>query len=301
VAGVPFVAHQLGKLAAAGVERIVLATSYHAEQFEPTLGDGSAWGVQLVYVREEEPLGTGGAIRNVAGHLASGAAEPVVILNGDILSSHSLSAQLTHHRAVDADVTLHLVEVDDARPYGCVPTDGTGRVMAFLEKDPEPVSNQINAGCYVFARRVIDEIPSGRVVSVERETFPDLLARHRVVVGHVENCYWIDVGTPESLRRASCDLVRGVASSPVYRAEGAERALAASSSAAVSADIRGGSYLDERTVVQDGAVIEASVLMPGAVVGEGARVVRSVLGEGATIDPATHLEDAVVVRPTSAG
>lgn len=294
VAGVPLVAHQLAKLAAAGVRRVVLATSYHADQFEPTLGDGSDWGVELVYVREDDPLGTGGAIRNVTAFLASGALDPVVILNGDILSSHDLRRQLTRHRDAEADVTLHLVEVADARPYGCVPTDADGRVEAFLEKDPRPRSNQINAGCYIFDRHVLDEIPAGRVVSVERETFPDLLDRGKRVVGYFEDCYWIDVGTPESLRRASCDLVLGVTTSPAYVAAPSSRLLGREVVVAPTADISGGAALGDQVRVGAGAHVESSVVMPGAEIGAGARVIRSVVGEGAVIGSTVVLEDCAV-------
>ncbi|QLQ11306.1 MAG: nucleotidyltransferase family protein [Nocardioidaceae bacterium] len=176
VGGVPFLEHQLTKLAAAGVAHVVLATSYHAEAFVPVLGDGSRFGLSLVYVRESEPLGTGGAIRNVADALSNNDDGAVIILNGDVLSGHDVTAQLADferpRNGRQVGVSLHLVEVGDARPFGCVPTDTDGRVLEFTEKSDNPVTNQVNAGCYIFRRRVIDTIQAGRVVSVERETFP---------------------------------------------------------------------------------------------------------------------------------
>ena len=104
---------------------------------------------------------------------------------------------------------MHLVEVSDPARFGCVPTDADGRVTAFLEKTPQPVTNRINAGCYVFRREVIDEIPPGMVVSVERETFPALIADDAVVMGYLDSSYWLDVGTPEAFVQGSCDLVLG--------------------------------------------------------------------------------------------
>lgn len=173
VGGVPFLEHQISRLAQAGVEHIVLATSYHAEMFEPTLGDGSRWGVRLDYVLEQEPLGTGGAIRNVADALTDDPNGAVVILNGDVLSGHDLTAQLADFRSGRSgrrvDVSLHLVEVEDARAFGCVPTDDEGRVLDFVEKSDDPVTNQVNAGCYIFRRDIIDLIPADTVVSVERD------------------------------------------------------------------------------------------------------------------------------------
>ena len=171
-AGVPFLAHQLTRAAEAGIAHVVLATSYRAEMFIEAFGDGAGLGLSIDYVHESVPLGTGGGIRNAAGLLRGGPDDPVVVLNGDILSAHDLPAQVDLHRDMSAAVTLHLVEVEDPSRYGCVPTDDAGRVTAFLEKMPNPVTNRINAGCYVFRRSVIDQIPAGRVVSVEHETFP---------------------------------------------------------------------------------------------------------------------------------
>ena len=208
-AGVPFLAHQFAKAAAAGVTHVVLATAYRAEMFAECFGDGAAFGLEISYLQEAEPLGTGGAIRNAAAGLRSGPDRPVVVLNGDVLSGHDIPAQIELHRKSDAAVTLHLVEVPDPSRFGCVPTDGTGRVTAFLEKTPEPVTNRINAGCYVFRRSVIDEIPPGRVISVERETFPGLIDSGALVMGYLETAYWLDVGTPEAFVQGSRDLVLG--------------------------------------------------------------------------------------------
>ncbi|MER6969029.1 nucleotidyltransferase family protein, partial [Streptomyces halstedii] len=137
-AGVPFLTHQLARARAAGVEHIVLATSYLAEVFEPYFGDGSSLGLHLEYVTEEEPLGTGGAIRNVASRLHSGPDEPVLIFNGDILTGLDIPALVSTHETTGADVSLHLTRVEDPRAFGLVPTDSTGRVTAFLEKPQTP-------------------------------------------------------------------------------------------------------------------------------------------------------------------
>src|SRR3954464_10778665 len=154
-AGVPFLTHMITRIRDAGVTHVVLGTSYQAEVFETYFGDGSGLGVELEYVVETEPLGTGGAIGNVASALRG---DNVMIFNGDVLSGADLRALLAAHEANDADVTLYLTTVDDPRPLGCVPTDADGRVLAFLEKDPNPVTDQINAGTYVFKRSVVDGI-----------------------------------------------------------------------------------------------------------------------------------------------
>ena len=287
VGGVPFLEHQISRLAAAGVDHVVLATSYRADLFEPVLGDGSRWGVRLDYVQEQEPLGTAGAIRNVAGALGDDPEGPVVILNGDVLSGHDLGAQLadfeTPRDGQAVDVSLHLVEVEDARAFGCVPTDDAGRVTGFTEKSEHPVTNQVNAGCYVFRRRVVDDIPAGRVVSVERETFPGLVEQGALVVGYVENGYWRDVGTPAALVAASRDLVLGEAPSPAVRRPAGGALVAERAQVDPTARVGGGSVVLDGASVGAGAVVEGSVLMSGASVAEGAEVVDCVLGPGAAV------------------
>lgn len=294
VAGVPLVVHQLAKLAAAGVDRIVLATSYHAEQFQPTLGNGEAWGVELVYVREGEPLGTGGALRNVAGLLACGPDDAVIVLNGDVVSGHDLRSQLAEHRRRTAEVTLHLVEVPDARAFGCVPTDTEGRVTGFVEKSADPVSRQVNAGCYVFARRVIDEIPTGRAVSVERETFPALVAAKRRVIGQLDPSYWRDIGTPSALCTVSADLVRGIATSPAYHHLPGRAWVATDARVDAAARVGGGSAIGPGARVSAGAVVEGSVVCSGAFVGPGSSLVDAVVGPDAVIGANVVMQEAVV-------
>jgi mannose-1-phosphate guanylyltransferase len=298
VAGVPFLEHQVSRLAEAGVDHVVLATSYRAELFEPVLGDGSRWGVRLTYVQEQEPLGTAGAIRNVAGVLGDDPEGAVVILNGDILSGHDLAAQLADFErprgGQAVDVSLHLVTVEDPRAFGCVPTDEEGRVTGFLEKSEAPVTNQINAGCYLFRRRVIDRIPAGRVVSVERETFPELVAGGALVVGYVEDAYWRDVGNPRSLAAASRDLVLGRAQSPAYPRPPGEALVAPDACLEAGARVDGGSSVLAGARVGADAVVTGSVVMPGARVGARAEVTDSVLGPGAVVGEDVRLDGAAV-------
>ena len=211
VAGLPVTEHQILAAQKAGIHTLVLATSYLSEVFTPYFGDGSQWGMKILYAVEKEPLGTGGAIRNAAEMLdiENLGDEPIVIFNGDVLSRHSIAEQIKFHQAHSADATLHLIEVEDARAFGCVPTDGDGRVTAFLEKMDNPVTNSINAGCYVFHPSVLHRIPLGEVVSIERETFPALVASGRPVFGYKEQAYWLDVGTPAALFKGSRDLIDG--------------------------------------------------------------------------------------------
>ena len=293
-AGVPFLAHQLTRAAECGITHVVLATSYRAEMFLAAFGTGAEFGLSIDYVYESEPLGTGGGIRNAANLLRGGPEDPVVVLNGDILSGHDLPAQVDLHRKKEAAVTLHLVPVADPSRYGCVPTDGTGRVTAFLEKTPKPVTNQINAGCYVFRRSVIDEIPAGLVVSVERQTFPGLIAADAIVMGYAEDAYWLDVGTPEAFVRGSCDVVLGALPSAALDCPPAEFLVLGEASVSGEARLSGGTTVGRRAIVEAGAVVSGSVIFDGAMIGANAIVRDSVVGKGAVIASGVTLDGVVI-------
>jgi len=284
VAGVPVTEHQIAMAKAAGISEIVLATSYLSDVFIPYFGDGSKWGIKIKYAVEKEPLGTGGAIRNAAQLLDS--IESVVILNGDVLSSHNLGEQIRQHEANDADVTLHLTEVQDARAFGCVPTDSNGRVTAFLEKMENPVTNQINAGCYVFNPRVVSTIPLNTVVSVERETFPELVASGAKVFGYVENAYWLDIGTPRALLKASIDIVQ----------RKGEFLAMPGSSIDPTAVISGGSCIGANSTVGAGAVIQGSIVEAGCVIGQDSMIMDSFVAAGARVGNGSKIASSFVMN-----
>ena len=293
-AGAPFLAHQLTRLRDFGIDHTVLATSYRPEVFHEYFGSGRDLGVRIDFVTETEPLGTAGGIRNVVRRLESGPEDPVVILNGDILSGHDIRAQLEMHRRREAAVTLHLVEVADARAFGCVPTDSHARVTAFIEKSDAPVTNRINAGCYVFTRRVIDAIPEGRPVSVERETFPALLEAGEIMLGYVETAYWLDVGTPAAFVQASADVVTGVLESPALPGSPGEKLVMEEALVHAGAVVNGGSVIGPRARIDAGAQVTRSVIGDGVHIQSGAAVVDSIIGRRAVIGQRTILNRTMV-------
>mgnify|MGYP000660133025 CR=1 FL=1 len=291
VAGLPVTEHQILAAKRAGIHTLVLATSYLADVFTPYFGDGAKWGMKILYAVEKEPLGTGGAIRNAAELL--GRDEPVVIFNGDVLSRHSIADQIAFHLENKADVTLHLIDVEDARAFGCVPTDSDGRVTAFLEKMDNPVTNSINAGCYVFSPSVIDQIPLGKVVSVERETFPALVSSGRPVFGYKEQSYWLDVGTPAALFKGSRDLVNGAFAAGEGTTFGLGGLATGGSSIGANCEIGSGVTIDNSIIgdgvkIGDGAQIRDSFILHGSEVQSGAQIFSRYLSpsENLEISPA---------------
>jgi mannose-1-phosphate guanylyltransferase len=273
VAGLPVTEHQILAAKKAGIHTLVLATSYLAEIFTPYFGDGSKWGMKILYAVEKEPLGTGGAIANAAQLL--GRDEPIVIFNGDVLSRHSIADQIAFHESKQADATLHLIDVADARAFGCVPTDTDGRVTAFLEKMDNPVTNSINAGCYIFNPAIIDQIPLGKVVSVERETFPGLVASGRPVYGYKEQSYWLDVGTPAALFKGSRDLIAG------------DFQAMPGTTIAPDATIIGGTSIGTGCAIASGATLDDCIVGDGVTIGAGAHLSHCFIAHGTEIAPGT--------------
>jgi mannose-1-phosphate guanylyltransferase len=303
VAGRPFTEHQIAIAAAAGVTRVSLGTSYRAEVFSDYFGDGADFGIDLDYRVEDEPLGTGGAIRNASDALTCGPDDPVVVFNGDILTGLDIPALVNAWREADADVALYLTRVQDPRAFGLVPTVGD-RVTAFLEKPQTPeeiVTDQINAGCYVFRRSVIDHIPTDRPVSVERETFPALLEQGRTVVGWVDPGYWLDLGTPLAFARGSADIVQGKVASPALPGQPGDCLVLPG--AQVEGQCDRGAAVGAGARVGAGSRVSGSVLFDEAVIGREARIGagsvlhRAVIGDGAAIGAGNELLEGVRVWP----
>ncbi|MFS4490416.1 sugar phosphate nucleotidyltransferase [Dietzia kunjamensis] len=290
-AGLPFLAHLLSRIRAAGIRRVVLGTSFKAEVFEEYFGDGSALDLDISYVVETEPLGTGGGIRNVLSELT---ASTVMVFNGDVLGGTDLREILALHREKNADLTMHLVRVSDPRAFGCVTTDDDGRVQDFLEKTQDPPTDQINAGCYVFRRELIEQIPEGQPVSVERETFPQLLSEGRRVYGFVDSAYWRDMGTPEDFVRGSADLVRGIAPSPALDGHAGESLVHEGAGIGAGAVLVGGTVVGRGAEIGAGARLDGAVVFDGARIEAGATVERSIIGFGARIGHRALIRDGVI-------
>ena len=283
IGGLPVTEHQLLAAKKAGINTVILATSYLSEVFTPYFGDGSKWGMKLLYAVEKEPLGTGGAIRNAAAMVGfSETTEDFVIFNGDVLSHHDIAAQLSFHKESGAAATLHLIEVADARTFGCVPTDSNGRVTDFLEKMENPITNDINAGCYVFSPQVISAIPEGKVVSIERETFPELVRSGSPVYGYRDQAYWLDIGTPAALFKGSRDYVDG------------DFMTGAGTTIASSATLTGGTSIGAASVIGSGCKITNSIIGDGVVVGDNCTISDSFILHGSVITANSEIAEKYI-------
>jgi NDP-sugar pyrophosphorylase family protein len=196
ISGTPFLQLLLDRLRSQGVDDVILGTGYMAEKIESYFGSGSKFAVRIRYSREDEPLGTGGALK-LAEPLIS---DPVLVLNGDSYVEWSLVPMLEFFRAKDADIVIVLQAVADVTRYGSVALNQDGRVTEFLEKGVRAGPGLINAGVYLLRKQIVRDMPAGTAISLEREIFPRLLEHG--VYGLVCTGLFIDIGIPEDFKRA---------------------------------------------------------------------------------------------------
>lgn len=284
VAEVPMVERVLAALARHGVDEAVLSLGYRPDAFLEAYPDGVAGGVRLSYAVEPEPLDTAGAIRFAAEHARID--ETFVVVNGDVLTDLDVSALLAFHRERAAEATISLVAVDDPSRFGVVPTSADGRVLEFVEKPPrdKAPTNCINAGTYVLEPEVVDRIPAGRRVSVERETFPSLATQGRLYALRSDR-YWLDTGTPEAYLQANADIVAGRRGTPP--APGAR-------------EVADGVWAMPDAVL-DGELHAATLVGAGARLEHGSVVCGSVVGAGARVAGSARIQDSVVLSRASVG
>ena len=267
VAGRPMVEWVLDRLPPE-VRRVIVAVNWKAQALGAHFAARPRGRTDFVVVKEEEPLGTGGAVKNCEPYLTS---DRFLVLNADIVSGMDLGALVAAHKAANAVGTISLKEVEpaDVVHYGVVRTAGEGpqgavRIAEFVEKPKDPAqapSRLINAGAYVLERRVLERIPAGRLVSLEKEIFPTLIPEG--FYGLPFAGHWIDVGDPARLRQAGQALAPGFRAGPDTR-------------------------------IAPDALFQDSVAGANCSIGPGARVERCVLGDRVTVRPGVSLSDCVV-------
>ena len=299
---VPFLAYQLALLRRHGIHDVVLSCSYLVDEVRRAMGDGAAHGVRLSYAVETDPLGTAGGVRNAV-DLVRGL---VVVLNGDILADLDLGAMLRFHRERGARATLYLTRVPDPTQYGLVELDSDGAIRAFVEK-PAPdrvTTDTVNAGVYALDRSVVTAIPTGRAVSIERETFPGLLRDRVPFFGWVSGSYWLDIGSPAKYRQGQLDLLAGKVATDVAPPGDARarRFVAPGARVAPDATIAAPCVIGPGSRVEPGARVGPNaVLGAGCVVGAGARIEGAIVWDDVTVGPGAVLHDCIVASGARIG
>jgi NDP-sugar pyrophosphorylase family protein len=288
----PMIVHVVEWAARHGIDRAVLSLGYRADAFTEAFPSDEIAGVALEYVVEPEPLDTAGAIRFAA--QKAGVNDTFLVLNGDVLTDFDASALIAFHRARPAEASIALTPVADPSRFGVVPTGEDGHVIAFIEKPPpgKAPTNLINAGIYVLEASVLDRIPGGRRVSIERETFPQLVAAGSLFA-LASDAYWLDTGTAEQFLQAQFDIMSARRPSLPFAPE-VSPGVWVDPSADVACSLGQLCFVGPNATLAPGAVVSESVLGAGCFVGPRAVVSRSVLMSGAQVRPGAVVSDTIV-------
>lgn len=292
----PFLLFQIEILRRAGVRDVTLSLNYQPDKIEHLLGDGSQYGVNLRYVVEPNPLGTGGAYK----FAADSSRETTIVLNGDILTDLDIFKVVDFHRATKAEATIVVTTMENPSDYGLVEIDGESRVSQFLEKPkPEELANlttkNINAGIYILEPGILDLIQSGANTSFEYNVFPDVLTRELPFYAFaMKSNYWRDIGTPESYLAAHHEFLDGKIKT--FKSEKNNQ-----SDVATTATVDARSIIGENCVVKPNARVINSVLGAGVHVEEKAVVENSVVWSHTRISGAAQIRNSVVGRSCHIG
>jgi NDP-sugar pyrophosphorylase family protein len=280
VANVPIIRRIIDKLPA-DVDEVLLAVNYRLEQLADYFREHDV-GRNVTLVEEKEPLGTAGAIRNVSSHLEG----TFFVFNGDVLDSLDLEAFRRFHQKRKSAATLALWRVPDPRHFGVVEMKGD-RIVRFVEK-PETrelaPSDLANAGTYLLEPEVLDIIPEGKAVSIERETFPALLESGGPMNGFPFEGFWVDCGRPETFLRANEAVLR----------QSGRNVLVGEGTRNVGGSIDDWAVLGANCVLGTDVEIARSVLLDGVVVGSNVTIKDSIVGPNVRIEDDAALVDCVV-------
>ena len=299
--GVPFLERTLSRLHHAGIDDVILAAGYLPKTITEHLGDGSRLGMKLTYIIEEAPLGTAGALRNVEQHLKGS----FFVLNGDVLTSLDLTRMLAYHKEKNGLGVLHLIRVEDPSAFGCVVHDENGRVLSFVEKPPrdEAPPDEINAGTYLLEPGVLQVIPPGRNVSIERETFPMLLAGGAPLYAYTTDDYWLDLGRPDQYLKAHRDVLDGkLVLGPTADPDAHQGTFWHVGDPEIPASIRPPAFLGTTAELAATAIAGPyTVLGSGTRLEAGAEVTDSVLWDGVSIGARARVTESILASNVRVG
>lgn len=321
MAGRPFMEYQLHLLKTHGVREVVLSICHMPGLIRRAFGTGSRYGMKFHYAAETMPLGTAGAIKN-AEKFADVSREPVVVLNGDVLTDINLTQMLAQHRRRRARVSIALTLVSDPSAYGLVKQDAQHRILSFVEKpsSDEGQSPWVNAGVYLFDPGAFAYIPAGKPYSAERGLFPDLLAKGERVWGFTSRDYWMDIGTIDRYWQAHMDILEErmflMPTGKVWKRNRRIR-LGQTCTLHTSAHLSPGTVIGDRCRIEREArlgellvlgnrvrvgaqaVLERSVIWDDVTIGEGARLNGCVVASGSTIGRFANIRPGTVLGEKS--
>jgi len=279
-----------------GITEIAVTLQFLPDAIRNEFGDGSRYGVSLVYFEETTPLGTAGSVKNCADFLDG----RFIVISGDTLTDIDLTAAIAFHEQKQALATLILTQVETPLEFGVVMTDESGRIIRFLEKPTwaEVFSDTVNTGIYVCEPEVLSSIEENREVDFSKEVFPLFLREGKPMYGYAAAGYWSDIGSLAVYRQAQFDMLEGKVRLEIKAQEIAPR-IFLESHVRIDSSVRleGPVYIGENVHLQAGASIGPySVLGTNAVVATGTNLSRAIVWENTLIGKKTEMTGATICR-----
>lgn len=299
VSGKPAMEYALEALVKAGARDIIITTFYKPERLLAHLGGGSKLDARIFYSVEDEALGTAGGVAKCAPILGE---DTVVVLSGDVIADVDIAALVHEHERTGAVATMALTEVDNPTEFGIVGLDESGRITRFKEKPKkeEVFSNLVNAGIYVLSPTALKMIPQGVSFDFSKQLFPKILESGGRLQGVRLKGFWMDVGRPSDLLKASHALGKTHRGGSYHDGATVDpKAQVEKTDLYPGAVVEAGAHVSdailyEKARVETDARVVGTILAPEAVVGRGARVTDCVLGRGAKVKPGAVLVGAKV-------
>lgn len=307
VAGKPAIEYALDALVAAGIKDVIVTTFYKPERLIQHLGGGAKLGARFFYSIEDQAMGTAGGVAKCLPLIGN---DTTVVLSGDVIADVNVKALVEAHRKSGAVATMALTRVENVSEFGIVGLDETGRIVRFKEKPKTPeeaFSNLINTGIYVLEPEALRVVPEGSTFDFSKDLFPKLLASGQKLQGVTLEGFWMDVGRPSDLIKASRELgqkrglkdgLREGAKLDGAHVVGSDLYPGATVEAGASVD---GCILYDNARVEAGAMLKQTILAADAIVGKGATVNDCVLGRGARVKPGAMLTGQKVEPGSTAG
>ncbi len=295
----PVIAHIFELLKLHGITDIIVTVQYLASVIQDFFGDGSAYGLNIVYSVEETPLGTAGSVKN-AQHLLQ---EPFLVISGDALTDINLTNIIEYHYQKQALVTVTLKRVDNPLDYGVVITKEDGSIKQFLEKPSwgQLFSDTVNTGIYIIDPRVFDFFEAGQNVDWAKDIFPVLLREGQELFGYVTDGYWTDIGTLDAYMRATADYLHGYVHLPRLGTNiGGDIWVGGEYEIAPDAQLFGPIFLGHGVKIKGGVVVHGpSVIRDYNIVDTRAIIDRSIIWRNSYIGERAELRGAIVTRQSN--
>lgn len=308
----PVMEYSIDLLKQHGVFQIVCTLHYLADEIVSYFGDGSDWGVQMMYSVEDEPLGTAGAVKMVEDYLD----ETFIIISGDALTDFNLSEIIKFHKDNKSLATLTLTRVDNPLEYGVVITGEDGHIRRFLEKPSwgEVFSDTINTGIYIIEPEVFKLMEKNKNYDWSKDIFPQILEANKPIYGFTATGYWCDIGNLQQYRTAHMDIVQekikvkvpgNQRGRDIWIGEGTDIHPSAQISGPAiigkncrikeKAQVDEYSVIGDNSIIEEGSVTHRSILWNNVYIGKHTKMTGAIIGQQNTIKDHVNINEGVVL------